>query len=557
MFLLATLGLSLWLGYQALDAARSHRRTAEGVLTDYAGIAVAEYSRRIQENLGRFNRYLFDDIPRTLRRRAPHPEELENDLYYAVRDQRCRCTDLQEEAWFFRVDLGDREVVTFPDALPPAMPDRLASELSQYVASRPDERTGLFLLPEGSLLDFPGVVIYKLTGFSDDRGAFAYGLVVGVTAMEELFSRWYERGSLLPPSIAGSEPNDSIIQVSVRSPAGLSLYQSSLQLPDVAIASDTLSPEFDAMVVQAAVRQDAAPRLIIGGLPRQRLPFLGGLILLTMGLGTAALLQMRKEHELARLRDDFISSVSHEFRTPLTQIQVFADLLDSGRLESEEKRRWSTGVIKREARRLSHLVANILHFSPSRQASVHSGVVEPIHLASSLEESIDTFLPQAESEQAKIRTEVDADLHVLASRPDFHRILANLLDNALKYGPDGQTIEVVATEAGNSVRISVEDEGPGIAREDRKKVFEPYFRLERERAGQVQGSGIGLALVAELSAQMDGRVWVEDTEKGGARFVVELPMVQEEAGDRHASSNLHDRSVDGSPEDDPISSGEG
>jgi len=523
MFLLAILGMSLWIGYQALDAARSHRRTAEGVLTDYADMAVVEYSRRIEENLGRFNWLLFDDIPRTLRRRAPHPEEMENDLHYAIRDQRCRCEQLREEARLFRVDLESRGVVIAPDTLPTGIPERLSREVVRRAETRPDQRIGVFSLPEGTLLDDPTVVIYKLAGFSDDRGSFAYGLVVAAEAMEELFARWYARGSLLPSSIAGSEPNDSIIQVSVQSSAGFPLFESTLQFPDVAIARDTLTQAFDALVVVAAVRQDAASRLIIGGLPRERIPFLVGLILLTLGLGLAAFLQMRKEHELARLRDDFISSVSHEFRTPLTQIQVFADLLDSGRIETEEKRRWSTGVIKREARRLSHLVSNILHFSPSRQASLHTGVVEPIHLAPAIEEYVDTFLPQAEAQSAEFQTEVDPKLQVLASRPDLHRIVANLLDNALKYGPTGQTIHVRAHGLDGTIRLSVEDQGPGIAREDRRKVFDPYFRLERDTAGRVQGSGIGLALVAEISALLDGQAWVEDGADGGARFVVELP----------------------------------
>ncbi|MCK5652461.1 MAG: hypothetical protein KAJ42_13830, partial [Gemmatimonadetes bacterium] len=103
LFLLVTLALSLWLGYQAVDAARSHRRTAEGVLADYASIAVWEYSTLVRENLDYFYRWVFDDIPYSLRRRrAPHPEVMAEDMHRTVRNQRCACRGLRDRTWYFR-----------------------------------------------------------------------------------------------------------------------------------------------------------------------------------------------------------------------------------------------------------------------------------------------------------------------------------------------------------------------------------------------------------------------------------------------------------------------
>ena len=121
---------------------------------------------------------------------------------------------------------------------------------------------------------------------------------------------------------------------------------------------------------------------------------------------------------------------------------------------------------------------------------------------------------------------VTPGLSVLASRGGIYRILANLLDNALKYGPAGQTVGVRAEMNGDAVRISVTDQGPGVPPRDRERIWDPYRRLDRDVSGEVQGSGIGLAVVAELCPAYNGRVWVEGGDDGGARFVVELPAAQ-------------------------------
>jgi signal transduction histidine kinase len=108
--------------------------------------------------------------------------------------------------------------------------------------------------------------------------------------------------------------------------------------------------------------------------------------------------------------------------------------------------------------------------------------------------------------------------------PDaLRQILLNLLDNAAKYGPDGQTVVVGTSRDGAHVRIWVEDEGPGIPEAERARVWEPYIRLERGEEHATGGSGIGLAVVKELVELHGGRAWAEDASHGGARLVVELP----------------------------------
>lgn len=524
LFLLVTLALSLWLGYQAVDAARSHRRTAEGVLADYASIAVWEYSTLVRENLDYFYRRVFDEIPYSLRRRrAPHPEVMAEDMRRTVRNQRCACRGLRERTWYFRIDLEDSTVVSDPDTLSDSLLRRLTEKVVTHRSTRPEDRFGLLTVDAGDLLESPGVIVYLVSLDSEEEDRLAYGFVADTDAMGELFSAWYRRATLLPPTVESSQPGDSLMQVAVRGSGGVTIFESLAAYPLTYSARDTLEGEYGDLVVEAAIRPDAASLLIVGGLPRSKIPLLLGLMLLTLGVGVASLLQIRREHQLARLRDDFISGVSHEFRTPLTQIRIFAELLNDDKLKTDEERKRSTGVINREARRLTHLVENILHFSRLRRMPSPQGDLEEIDLAAALAELTDAFEPQAEANQVTIETEVERGSTALAGREGFHRILANLMDNALKYGGQEQVVRVRAGRDGGVVRISVEDEGPGISPRDRRQIWDPYRRLERDVTGEVRGSGIGLAVVAELCSLYGGEAWVEDGDAGGSRFVVELP----------------------------------
>src|SRR5207244_712328 len=132
-------------------------------------------------------------------------------------------------------------------------------------------------------------------------------------------------------------------------------------------ARDTVEVMMGGMQVAVALRPELASKLVIGGLPRSRLPLLLGALGLTAGLIVTALVQLRREYELARLRTDFVSGVSHELRTPLAQIRMFSETLLLGRVRSEEEGRRSLEIIDQEARRLTHLVENLLHFSRSER----------------------------------------------------------------------------------------------------------------------------------------------------------------------------------------------
>jgi signal transduction histidine kinase len=261
-----------------------------------------------------------------------------------------------------------------------------------------------------------------------------------------------------------------------------------------------------------------AGRLVVTE-PGARLPLLLGLFALTAALTAVATLQFRREQELLRLRQDFTSSVSHELRTPLTQILLFGETLELGRAGGEDARREAVSVIVQEARRLAHLVENVLHLSRAERRMVRVSPL-PALLAPLLREIVERFAPLAGADAVRIRTELDETLLGLVDADALHQVVINLLDNAIKYGGDGPvTLRTALREA--AARIEVEDAGPGVPATAQARIWEPFVRLRPDIG--VPGSGIGLAVVRELVAAHGGTCRVETASSGGARFVLELP----------------------------------
>jgi signal transduction histidine kinase len=288
-------------------------------------------------------------------------------------------------------------------------------------------------------------------------------------------------------------------------------------------ARDTIGTDMGDLYAQATLRGAIADQLIIGGLPKSRLPLILGLLALTAVLIGSALVQLRRESQLTQLRSDFISGVSHELRTPLAQIRMFSETLSLGRVRSDEERRRSLAIIDQEARRLTHLVENLLYFSRSERQATRIAP-EPTALAPLVQEVIDGFAPLAAARGVTLAAAVPEELVVPADPGAVRQMLLNLLDNAVKYGPAGQEVRIGAARANGVARLWVDDGGPGIPHGDRERVWERFWRLERDRGSAIAGSGIGLAVVRELASLHHGRTWIGDAANGaGARVTIELP----------------------------------
>jgi signal transduction histidine kinase len=201
-----------------------------------------------------------------------------------------------------------------------------------------------------------------------------------------------------------------------------------------------------------------------------------------------------------------------------------------GKLRTEDERARSAGIIDQEARRLTYLVENVLNFSRAEKGTNRIAPTA-LDVASEIRDAVEMFAPLARSRRMMVRAAPGPDLTVAADRDALRQILLNLLDNAVKYGPVGQTITVGSSAAppgeGPRVRIWVEDQGPGIPAADRDRVWEPYVRLGRDVESATGGSGIGLSVVRELVTLHGGTAWIESAgARGGpgARVTIELPI---------------------------------
>jgi signal transduction histidine kinase len=174
----------------------------------------------------------------------------------------------------------------------------------------------------------------------------------------------------------------------------------------------------------------------------------------------------------------------------------------------------------------------VLHFSRAERGAGgggFGGVREPTAVDEYLQGVIASFAPLAVVRGAIIEARLEPGLVAPLHRESFRQVMLNLLDNAVKYGPKGQTIRVTSEGAGERIRIVVEDQGPGVEPREREAIFEPFRRGERAIGSVAVGSGIGLSVARDLVASHEGRIRAEAAPTGGARFVVELPGWREPA----------------------------
>jgi len=341
-------------------------------------------------------------------------------------------------------------------------------------------------------------------------------------SMTRLLEGVLDGGGLLPSTFTEGRRNRDVLSVRVTDRSGNILFDSSPNgpaRPSSLLAAHVEMPSRAGLLnIDASIHPEIAGSLLIGGLPKSRLPFLLGLLGLAAALSIVAVMQLRREGELATLRADFVSSVSHELRTPVAQIRLYLETLQLGRASTDEQREWSLGHIDRETKRLSHLVENVLRFSTLGGSDPTQ--TEPVDVGTEVANIAKEFSALAASRRATVVVDATTTPPV-SMRPDALRhIVLNLLDNAVKYGPPGQTVRVCVRPAEDGVAISVDDEGPGVAVADRERIWRPFTR--GPTAVSNGGSGIGLTIVREVANAHGGSARVEESSSGGARFVVTL-----------------------------------
>jgi signal transduction histidine kinase len=525
--LFCLLVLVIGLTVHARAAERSQRNTAGRALRDYAAVAAWQYSRRATNAL--HNAVGMAMLPD--HHTGPRGAKLPPPSALLKRDSVATACELLRKARVaFFVDLATLRLDVAGDSLDAvtraALPERVARMVQATAVVSERHRV---------LIDTIGgvqrVVALDLIRDSVHGVWAAYGVEAPVIALDSAFRGIAAEGALLPRALVGATPNDSVLAVRITRPDGGVVFEQGTLQEEFA-ATDTVETAYGGLRVSVGLAPHLASSLIIGGLPRSRLPALLGLVGLSVLLSALALVQLRRSRELARLRNQFVANVSHELRTPLAQIAMFSETLLLGRERSADERRHFLSVIFRETRRLASLVESVLRFSRGEAGATRLRP-EPRDVAAESRETLATFTPLATAAGVELRAELDDDAYAMIDIGALTQILLNLLDNAVKYGPPGQTVTVRVVRGGDDVVLSVDDEGPGIAPADRRRIFDAFERLERGDAPKTSGAGIGLTVVRDLVVAHGGRVWVEDAPGGGARVAIALHAVDAPEANAH------------------------
>jgi two-component system, OmpR family, phosphate regulon sensor histidine kinase PhoR len=230
---------------------------------------------------------------------------------------------------------------------------------------------------------------------------------------------------------------------------------------------------------------------------------------------------------LERVRQDFVANVSHEFRTPLTAIQGFAETLLGGALDDPEHRRRFVEIIRDHAMRLARLTEDLLELS-----RIEAGQLKlefrPVSVPQLVTSCIETTQLAAGTKQLTLKSALPADLpEVQGDANRLQQVLQNLLDNAVQYTPSGGKITAEAKRTRGEVIITVSDTGIGVPQSDQSRIFERFYRVDAARSREAGGTGLGLSIARHIVEAHGGRIWVDSTVGEGSQFHFSIPAVKE------------------------------
>lgn len=241
--------------------------------------------------------------------------------------------------------------------------------------------------------------------------------------------------------------------------------------------------------------------------------------------GYLVALDTRRQLALAQKKTDFVSNVSHELKTPLTSIRMFAELLADGRVEDSDKKTRYLRIIASESERLTRLVNNVLDFSRmERGRKPHARIALDAH-------PVIARIWEAESlrlRDAGFTTAWECDdgpLPVEGSEDAIAQVLVNLLANAEKYHGPLKEILLISRRRGGNLNISVCDRGPGVPKGMESKIFDPFFRADDSLSSEVPGSGLGLTLARRAAREVGADITFEPREGGGSIFTLHIPLI--------------------------------
>lgn len=237
--------------------------------------------------------------------------------------------------------------------------------------------------------------------------------------------------------------------------------------------------------------------------------------------GSILMIQAQRSRRDATRKTTFVSNVSHELKTPLTSIRMYAELLEDGRVRDETKKKAYLETIVSESHRLTRLVNNVLDFSRLEQGRVPFALTE-FDLGNAVRKILDTYSVRLECGVHGVQ-ETANPVMIRCDRDALEQIMVNLLENARKYAAEGGPPDVQVEAEADTVRIHVMDRGPGIAHKHRKRIFESFYRIDDSLNARSTGSGLGLSISRRLARLFGGDLVYEPRKGGGAIFTLRIP----------------------------------
>jgi two-component system phosphate regulon sensor histidine kinase PhoR len=227
---------------------------------------------------------------------------------------------------------------------------------------------------------------------------------------------------------------------------------------------------------------------------------------------------------LERVRQDFVGNVSHEFKTPLTAIQGFAETLLAGAIDDPKNNRRFLEIIREHAARLARVTNDLL-----KLARIEAGKLEleffPVGIQELIEGCAETTLLKASRKQISFSMELPSGLQAVRGDASLlHDVLQNLLDNAIQYTPRGGRVVVGAAVGPHEATITISDSGIGIPLADQERIFERFYRVDAARSREAGGTGLGLSIAKHIVEAHGGRLWVESAVGEGSRFSFSIPL---------------------------------
>jgi two-component system phosphate regulon sensor histidine kinase PhoR len=227
---------------------------------------------------------------------------------------------------------------------------------------------------------------------------------------------------------------------------------------------------------------------------------------------------------LERVRRDFVANVSHEFKTPLTAIQGFAETLLNGALDDRANRKRFVEIIREHARRLARLTDDLLKLSRIEAGRLELEI-RPVPVEALVNGCVETARLKAEAKGIEIHVETQkGSPPIRGDGVQLGEVLQNLLDNAVQYTPTGGRVEVISCANGQNVVFTVADTGIGVPEADLERIFERFYRVDAARSREAGGTGLGLSIARHIVEAHGGRIWVESAVGLGSRFHFSIPI---------------------------------